>query len=289
MTDFMLTKKFVSNVSMAVEDMCKGQDNIRNGSSIDIETGELFEWIMLNDGHGTNTCIYFIRSITNEKLSELMGKSDPIKAIAEHIDKSTIIRTYESSGATAVIVKIYSDRAECINCGDSQFIVFKDDAINFISAPHNSSNESEKKRILDMGLQFVPCRNIKVISEHVMTTVPTEYVLFKDLNKLACSQALGHNSKTGYAPDKHIVKFEEKSKYRIIMGSDGLFDMLMLDNDSDLEKLNTKSAKEISDWIVGRWLYDWEGHYLDGDKTKFKYEKHETDDVSVSVIDIQSA
>jgi hypothetical protein len=70
------------------------------------------------------------------------------------------------------------------------------------------------------------------------------------------------------------------------MGSDGLFDMMMLDNEKDVYNLQTKPCKEIKDWCISRWLQDWEGILADGEVTKFKYSRTDCDDVSVAVIDI---
>jgi len=279
---------FSVSVTTAIEQLRSGQDYICKGNGKDVFTGELFSWVMLNDGHGTDSCINFIRSIPEEKKSEIMGTEEPIHTLVQHIEQSAGISIYESSGATAIIVKIYADRAICINCGDSQFLVFKNEELIHISKEHNSNNEKEKERIIGLGHRFIPSKGIKVISETEMIQVYAEYAIFHEKDQLGTTQALGHNSKTGYAPDTFIVNFEKDSSYRIMLGSDGIFDMTMLDNPNDILKMRTNTSQEICDWIVGRWKQEWIG-IVDGiEQFKFSYSNEHMDDVSVSVIEIKS-
>jgi serine/threonine protein phosphatase PrpC len=279
---------FSVSVTTAIEQLRSGQDYICKGNGKDVFTGELFSWVMLNDGHGTDSCINFIRSIPEEKKSEIMGTEEPIHTLVQHIEQSAGISIYESSGATAIIVKIYADRAICINCGDSQFLVFKNEELIHISKEHTSNNEKEKERIIGLGHRFIPSKGIKVISETEMIQVYAEYAIFHEKDQLGTTQALGHNSKTGYAPDTFIVNFEKDSSYRIMLGSDGIFDMTMLDNPNDILKMRTNTSQEICDWIVGRWKQEWIG-IVDGiEQFKFSYSNEHMDDVSVSVIEIKS-
>jgi hypothetical protein len=281
MTSF-INSKF--HFSHTINQLCKGQDYVCTGSGINPETGEPFEWIMLNDGHGSNACINCIRQISTNEKSKLISEPDPIRAIASYIDSYCFIRFYESSGATAIVIKFYADRAECINCGDSQFIIFKDDDIIHISEEHIPTKPEEKIRMLQMGITFKSSTNIKVASESVIISIPSEYAVFKNGNHLACSQALGHNSMTGYNPSSFILPFESDASYRFVLGSDGLFDMLMLENPSDIEILKTKTSKEICDWAAKRWQQQWECYSPTGEKHLITFSKEEVDDVSVAVV-----
>jgi hypothetical protein len=287
MAQFINEQKFSVSITSAIEQLRSGQDYVCSGNGKDVITGETFNWVMLNDGHGTDSCINFIRNIPEETKSEFMGKEDPILALVQHIDESGCVEKSESSGATAVIVKIYADRAICINCGDSQFLVFKNEDLIHISKEHTGSNENEKERIIGLGHRFVPCKSIAVISEKEMMQTYAEYAVFYDKDFLGTTQALGHNSKTGYAPDTFIINFEEGSSYRIMLGSDGVFDLTMLYNQNDIFNLRTKTSQEICDWIVGRWKQEWTG-LVDGmEHFKFSYSNEQMDDVSVSVVEIK--
>jgi serine/threonine protein phosphatase PrpC len=275
------------SMSHAVEQMTeKGQDYVCQGTGTDQITGEKFIWTMLNDGHGSDTCINFIRSIPQEKKDDLIGNLDPIHAIADYIDKNACILPRESSGATCVIVKCFKDRVECISAGDSQFLVFKNSELIYTSKEHNCQNEAERIRLTEKGYDFITASNIKLLTETTLTSVESGYACFPDGTKLACSQALGHNSKTGYLPETYTFPLATGDTYRVVLGSDGVFDMTMLDNSQDIQDLLTNTSQELCDKTARRWLQEWEGHLPNKAPEKFKYARHECDDVSVSIVDI---
>jgi serine/threonine protein phosphatase PrpC len=274
------------NIVYSVEKMYKGQDYICHGNGIDSETGESFRWVMLNDGHGTDACINFIRSIPDTIKSELIGKPDPIASLVNYIDKTRCVFRYESSGATAVILKCYANRGHVITCGDSQAVVFKDGEVVHITKEHNCYNESERERLTSRGVRFVSSRNIKVIKHNEIINVPADYATFREDHYLACTQALGHNSLTGYAPDNFIIPFEKGSTYKFVLGSDGLFDMTMLDNECDITVLREKNGHEIMGWCMDRWLQEWNGDFPENAKNTFQFKKEDCVDISVATINI---
>jgi serine/threonine protein phosphatase PrpC len=276
-----------ATLSFAVEQMDKGQDYVCSGAGTDVLTGESFQWMMLTDGHGTHSCIEFIRSIPTEKKSELLGQAEPVQAMAEFIDASGSVGLWEETGSTVVIVKIYADRAVGISSGDSQFIAFKNDHLEHVSPEHNCKNEAERTRIAGRIRGYEASSNIQIVEETVLAPMVSEYALFKPIGKLASTQALGHNSRTGYAPHVHVVSFEPGSKYRFVLGSDGLFDMMMLSHQPDVEKLASLSSQGICDWTVARWLQLWTARIPDKPDQAFRYQKKNCDDVSVGVIDIE--
>jgi serine/threonine protein phosphatase PrpC len=216
-----------------------------------------------------------------------MGFLDPIRAFAKHIDDSRKINLWDSTGATVLITKCYADRIECWSSGDSQFMIFKDGELTYISKQHNPANPEERQRVIDKGLSFIPSSSIKLISEISLESAASEYMVFpSDMRKLACTQALGHNSRTGYSPEKHVIHLVTSSSYRVVMGSDGLFDMTMLGNSDDIQYLRTQTSDEICNKTVKRWLQEWEGHMSDGSVHKFNWQSQHCDDVSVIVIDV---
>ena len=270
------------------------QDHVCAGKGLDEGTGEIFDWVMLNDGHGTDACIREIRGISNEKMSTYMGKIDPVAALVGHIEDSgcvraaSVFKTRESSGATAVIVKCYADRVRCITVGDSQVLIFKDGNILHVTAEHNCSNESERARVQALGYRFIKSSGIKVVSETMMVQTTAEYMDMGDGNTLATTQALGHNGLTGYAPSVYDFPFEEGSSYKVVLGSDGMFDMVMLDNENDVGVLKSKSSSEICDWTVSRWLQKWYATLPSGKETSFNYTPAQCDDVSVATVEIRA-
>lgn len=287
MTEYISVCNHDTIMSHAVEQMTlKGQDYICQGSGEDPTTGEKFQWIMLNDGHGENVCINFIRAIPQEKKNELISSRHPIEELAAYIDKNAFILPRESSGATCVIVKCYSTRVECISAGDSQFLVFKNDELIYVSKEHNCKNEAEHQRLTEKGCSFIPSQNIKLLSETTLTAAESGYARFQDGTQLACTQALGHNSKTGYNPEFYAFPLSVGETYRVVLGSDGVFDMTMMESEKDIQDLLTKTSQEICKKTVSRWLQEWEAHLPDKAPQKFRYTRHESDDVSVATVDI---
>jgi serine/threonine protein phosphatase PrpC len=275
------------NMSHAVEQMTlREQDYVCQGTSTDPITEEKFQWTMLNDGHGSNDCINFIRSITQERKDGLISCARPIEALAEYIDHTAGIPSWQSSGATCVIAKCFPTRVECISAGDSQFLIFKNGELIYTSKEHNCQNEAERQRLSKKGYSFTTSSSIKLLSETILVPVESGYVEFPDGRQLACTQALGHNSKTGYLPETYEFPLTAGDTYRVVMGSDGLYDMTMLDNAQDVQDLLTKTSQEICDKTVRRWLQEWEAHLPNKEPQKFKYARHDCDDVSVAVIDI---
>jgi serine/threonine protein phosphatase PrpC len=274
------------SMSSAVEQMTeKGQDYVCQGTGRNPRTGEQFEWIMLNDGHGENTCINFIRSIPQETKDELIGNASAIHALADYIDRNALIPKWESSGATCVIVKCYKDRVECISAGDSQFIVFKNGELIYVSKEHNCQNEDERQRLTEKGYSFIASQNIKIVSETILTSTESGYACFPNGSRLACTQALGHNSNTGYDPETYSFPLSAGDTYRVVLGSDGIYDMTMLDSPQDIQDLLTKTSQELCDKTVSRWLQEWESQIPNKTPEKFKYTRHLCDDVSVATVD----
>jgi serine/threonine protein phosphatase PrpC len=289
-----MSSKHSIEITSAIRQMSAKQDHVCAGKGIDEDSGEIFDWVMLNDGHGTDSCIREIRGISNEKMSMYMGKSDPVAAIVGHIEDSNCVRPVslfkkrESSGATAVILKCYSDRARCITIGDSQAVIFKDGALVHVTAEHNSANESERARVQELGYTFTGSSSIKVVSETKITSSTTEYMDMGDGTMLATTQALGHNCLTGYDPLVYDFAFDEGSSYKVVLASDGVFDMIMWNNENDINMLRSKSSSDICDWIVARWLQKWDAIYPSGQETSFSYTPEQCDDVSAATVEIRA-
>jgi len=203
-------------ISSTVNNICKAQDFTEQGSGVDFQTGEEFQWALLNDGHGTHSCIDFIREIPLAKKAEFIGSLSPVDAFTTYIDQSGCVLMNESSGATMIIVKIYHDRAVCISIGDSTVTVFKDGALVYKNPGHNCANPAEVGRVNGLGFKIVPASNIRILAPNMIEPCSALYMLFPGESsssgrRLACTQALGHNSLTGYLPEIHTIQFDQGS------------------------------------------------------------------------------
>jgi len=283
---------YAVKIETATRQLCKGQDYVEHGHGVDVESGEEFDWVILNDGHGSNSCIRFIRDIPIEKKAKLMGTADPVEAFVLHIDSSGCVEQYESSGATVVIVKFYSKYAICFSSGDSQVAVFKDRKLEYLSKEHNCHNAEEVTRMTNMGFKVSTDRNTnsKMVSKNQLVVTDSVHMAFPGKNddgrRLACTQALGHNSLTGYAPERKCIIYEPGSSYRFVLGSDGFMDMHMWNSSEDIEEILTKTAQQLCGKAAGRWMQTWEVTHPDGKVEFNRYSDDMYDDVAVIVADV---
>lgn len=265
-----------------IQQMDQHQDQTYIGDGFDEDTGECFKYGMVTDGHGKGDCIAAIRSIPTEILSQILGKSRPVEELWN-------MMSGYSGGATMCLTKIYEDRIECINCGDSQVAVFKDYELLYFSKEHNWENQADRKRLIAMNpqIKFTPSTNIKVISDTKMVGSYMEYASWEDGSKLACTQALGDSGKTGCYGDHYVIPIIQGSIYKILIGSDGFWDVINKDDPLDMGRFAKMSGQEAIDFVRSRWLQVWEMAPLGKTEfTKGQYIPSECDDISVVVADI---
>jgi serine/threonine protein phosphatase PrpC len=117
-----------------------------------------------------------------------------------------------------------------------------------------------------------------------------EYVTWPNGSRLACSQALGDSGKTGCSPDNHVIDIEKGSSYKIFVGSDGFWDMIIKDDPMDIARFAKMSGEEAIGFVKSRWLQVWEmkpiGH------TEFipnqQFRTKDCDDICIVCIDIST-
>uniref|UniRef100_A0A6C0EFZ7 protein-serine/threonine phosphatase n=1 Tax=viral metagenome TaxID=1070528 RepID=A0A6C0EFZ7_9ZZZZ len=277
-------------ITSKINQLSKGQDYIYMDEIEDI-TGEECKVAVVFDGHGNDKVINFIRSISNGIMNLLLKKSNPIQSVANHINNYLLQSSYESSGSTMCMVKIFSNRIECINCGDSQVAVYKNGSLEFLSKEHNYENEKERER-LESLVKFVPSSNIKMIDKDTLISVYSEYIEWDFPNsytKLACSQALGHRNSTGHAPDHTVIKITENDTFKVVIGSDGLWEMIMKDDIADVNNLYNMDATAIVEQTTNRWLQMWNMRDVLNNKpmVQCKFTPKQCDDIAVYVADIK--
>lgn len=277
-------------IEMGLLQLCKEQDQTYSGVFVDEESGEEGKWGMVTDGHGSDNCINFLRKIKQEKLNEIIGSKTPVETMAKYINENAGMQKMESSGATMCLVKIYKDRVVCVNCGDSRVIVYKNNKSVFLSKEHNSFNINERRRLEACypNVEIKKTRNIKIISETKMIGIVGEYIDFPSGTRLMMSQALGHDGDTGYAPDYETIYYDNNDIIKIIIGSDGFWDMILKDNKEEITKIAKMECKDLLDFAVKRWLQEWE-IYQDINAETFyvtEFDDKQCDDVCVITVDI---
>jgi hypothetical protein len=154
----------------------------------------------------------------------------------------------------------------------------------------NYENEKERER-LKYDVTFIPASNIKMIDADTLINVYSEYIEWEFpglYTKLACSQALGHNSITGYDPEYKVIQLTENDKFKVILGSDGLWEMIMKDDIQDVNNLYNMEANAIVEQTTNRWLQMWNMHDVLNNKKNVqgKFTPHQCDDIAVFIADI---
>jgi len=292
MASFESTSKNTHSITTTskINQLSKGQDYIYVDDIID-PTGEKCKVAVVFDGHGDSKVINFIRSISNENMNNILKLPNPIEKIANYINNHYLIQnTYASTGSTMCMVKLYSNRIECINCGDSQVAVYKNGSIEYMSREHNYENEKERERLKSVA-NFVPSSNIKMIDYNTLINVYSEYIEWKlpgSNTMLACSQALGHRGVTGYDPEYKVIPITENDQFKVIIGSDGLWDMIMKDDIGDVNNLYHMDAPTIVQQTTSRWLQLWNMRDVLNNKPMVQctFSPRQCDDIGVFVADI---
>ena len=276
------------DINSKLNQLSKKQDYIITDQAIDKETGELFNWSVVFDGHGSDDCIRFIRNIPMDIMTDFIVSDRPIENLAKYINDN--VKLHVSSGSTMCLIKIYQNRIVCINCGDSQAAVYKNGNIEFISKEHSFKNEKEKARLAD-NVTYIPSSDIAIRDENTLISVYSEYIEWDSdyYTKLACSQALGHNGITGCAPDTVVIPITPGDRFKVIVGSDGLWDMIIKSDEKDMVQLWGMDADAIMKQTTDRWLQTW--NMIDELKNstivhRSKYQPYQCDDIAVIVADI---
>jgi serine/threonine protein phosphatase PrpC len=125
-------------------------------------------------------------------------------------------------------------------------------------------------------------------SSNTIRAKVSEYISFECYTQsdtmLAMSQSIGHDNCTGYEPEKNIVYFEPTDKVRCILGSDGLFDMMLLEDAilpeppltpeefhdilQDQKEFMILSAEQLVRKAEMRWKQKWNYRWCITDYTK---------------------
>jgi serine/threonine protein phosphatase PrpC len=286
MAAFMTLPSHAVDVNAKLNQLSKKQDYIICEQAIDNETGELFNWCAVFDGHGSDDCIQFIREIPITTMNNFISSKNPIENLYKYINQRLKMRV--SSGSTMCLTKIYQNRIVCSNCGDSKAAIYKNGKIEFVTQEHSFQNKNEFFRLAN-NVTYLPSSDIEIVDDSTLVSVYSEYIRWNiDYTKLSCSQALGHNGNTGYAPDYETISYNEGDSLKIIIATDGFWDMVIKDEEEEITNLLKMQCKDLLDFAVKRWLQEWE-MYTDIDAEHYSkccYNENQCDDVGVVTVDI---
>lgn len=231
-----------------INNQANGQDFVKSGKSTG--AGEPYSYMIVTDGHGTNIVINALRQLPWDVII------DSANIIGEINKRLNLLFTL-GSGATLSIVKVFEDRFECEWVGDSTIVIFdKDHHILFKSRDHNSSNPDEEKRLQHIRAE-VSWKPIALNSKRItVETNKTYHFAYRDI--LNMTRSLGHGNLVSCESDKVTLERTKGDKYRVVVATDGLWDILC---DDDYQTISQMTTQEIGELANQRWTQTWEYTY----------------------------
>jgi serine/threonine protein phosphatase PrpC len=274
---------FIKNIDKKQDFATSGSATISNG----VNVGKEFYYGIIADGNGGN---YIINLIKKLDWNKIMSQDDPWIYFYENYIKN--LTTIELSGSTLILMRAFSDHIQTISIGDSIVLIYINGEHVYNNTPHNLNNPSEKSR-LDKNSNYINYKKLDIVpkirnSSSIQGSIGY-YYKFVNSNleelEIATTQAVGHNNITGYQPEYNICHFNPSDQVNLIMGSDGLFDMLIIDKfisntpiltDEDILDIETEkkeillmNAEQIVLHAEKRWKKkDWNYHYNYNDYTQ---------------------
>lgn len=295
-------------IKQKVIQLCNAQDAAYTGTATDAQTGETYHYGIIIDGHGSNETVRKIRNIIDESIDDILVSDSPHIIIQSQLDemyqqdceslennifyKNHMQNSAFSGGSTFLLSKLYENRVEVFSIGDSEAYVMINNAVVYHNPVHKWSNESEKTRLLartDVCITPTMQSFPRIISPERLAfakSITVEYTNGNVITKLAPTQSLGHNSITQFAPEKMTIPFEPTNSVKIVLASDGLWDVFVPHHPDDARRLMGMHGEELADLAESRWKQEWEVavDIADPDKLykeKSSFPENNYDDIAV--------
>ena len=238
--------------STAVLGSDKNQDEVR---TIVLADNSLF--CMGCDGHGDDTAIDFIRSISDEELKIIAQASNPMHELELRLQLSGLDTIQEDSGVCLSMSKINNNSGEFWWLGDYRIIVWANNNRVWINESHDGTNPEEVKRVQKIrGAKLTKERSMKPVSKkhsdggEMRAHIEFNNELFfahSELNNrfIQPTAALGHahsgkpsitggQERIGYKN----IKWNNSDKILVLSASDGMFDLCHEDDIVEIPDYN---------------------------------------------------
>ena len=203
------------------------------------------------DGHGTgynrDSCIGLLRGLDFTIVAQ---QENPVEYIRQQLLGHNLIH----SGSTFTFARINKTKQqiEVINVGDSMTAVFKNEKLVYITPIHCFQNPEEIERTKSF------------IHTIRLSTAP------KPVNDIDV---------TGLAPSMMVISYEPEDKMRVICGTDGFWDMKMI----DYPHIAVESAIRLVNVAERKWKQQW--MFFDGQHAPVQTAFDEADDIGIAIWD----
>ena len=212
------------------------------------------------DGHGGNGCSlylkeklhHFIKNFTKESLNEAINTVEEKFMSDEALDEKGEIK--DPSGSCGIMALIQKNKLIIANVGDSRLVLFKKNSLYFSTEDHKPGSPSEKTRIEKGGGMVYQTPSLIPLHQNGKEIEPPWRVL---PGRLSVSRTFGDveakNEKLGgmknvvvALPDITEIELDEDFNF-MVLGCDGIFDVLSNEEILECVKIVLKEKKEIND------------------------------------------
>lgn len=253
-------------ISYGIKQLDSFQDSVFTGTSYIAteEADESFDWGIIADGHGKAFTLGGKRepfmgfkeafdALDHEKIAL---SEDPVAYIQQMIP----FHLYpENVGATFLMFKAFKNRIEIYSIGDSSARVFVNKELVYSNELHKIGSEKEVKRLTDIKYTIHNGISPRIIDEnHLIMETSNTVTFYSETSNfgLSLTQSIGHHSITGFEPERKTIEFEDEDEIQIIIGSDGVFDVVCNEIDGPF-LANVETAEELVDFAEARWKQQW--------------------------------
>ena len=259
LSDFTINDKIKSYSS------CTNKGNIRDYNEDTITTIKLtpnpndsFYFFAIYDGHGGNGCSLFLKENLHKYITEF-SKENLIKSIEE--SENCFIKNYslddkgeikDQSGSCGIITMIKNNKILIGNVGDSRCVIFKKSKVHFYTNDHKPGIESENNRIIKAGGKiyqtpsFIPLfQNGKEI-EIPWRVLPGRLSVSRTFGDVEAKDEKfgGMKNVVCAIPDIFEMEIDDDFSF-IVLGCDGIFDVLSHDDLVECVKIVLKEKKDL--------------------------------------------
>jgi len=267
-----------SNITTSLYQSTSGQDFVLWGAPQGQEASGR-KWIVVADGHGANHTINAIRDFN---FGAVLDGTDASEVIPRLQTKTNVLESggvswQRGSGSTISVVEIGDAEIKVSWLGDSQVSIWEDGEEIFRTTTHDA--ETDAAQLGDRGT---------ITSWRTMVTPAMEvenrmspYVIHGPYDKCNIVRALGHGGQCVNIHDTRVFPRTPGKKYRVVAGSDGLWDMLS-DTEEDKNHLRTMNAHELMSLVQARWAQEWT-YRTSTHVSKQRFETYNRDDIATAV------
>lgn len=272
LVETIMEKTSQSSYSIFVEqNNAVGQDFVKVIKVDNEEEGEIY-WLIVLDGHGKHRygrlaegkkdMVSWLQTTYNWEHLVLNNPDNPIMFLQD-----AIAEEYEDTcgiGACCSIAKVSNNKITIWWIGDSVMKVYSGDEVVAETRVIKMSDPDEIERQAKQNLNITETSawNIKAVNSSQLTMIASKYYHVQsgtDEEKVAIIQSLGHNLAYGSSNNRIEVDLDENKPYKIVGGSDGLWDVYA-DTEDDMAMVSDMDidAKALGALASERWKQEWD-------------------------------